>query len=153
KGSVAGSESGLTPGTVALAPNQAPGGGLAFRVTSNSGGHSTNIHLRSIRWGKLADIRDQQGILRHKDFVVEEDVASGNDYTVESNPVTEKTTITILSPYSELADSPYATKLAALESDLTVLEDKSLDPAELPPFPLVPRNATLVLEFDDILHT
>ncbi len=151
KGSVGKSISGLTPGSVAVAPNQAPGSVLAFMVAPNSGGRATSIHMTGVRWGKLADIRDQNGVLRHKDFLVEEDVVSNSSYFVENNPVTEKTTVTILAPFSELNDSLYVTRLALLEADLTVLEDKSLDPGELPPFPLVPRNAALVLEFDDLL--
>ncbi|MBL8857921.1 MAG: hypothetical protein JNL28_05405 [Planctomycetes bacterium] len=151
KGSVGGSASNLPQGSVAVTPNQAPGGNLAFIVTPNDGGRKTNLRLLGIRWGRLADIRDITGVLRHEDFVVDENVQSGNEYVVEINPVSEKTTVTIRSPFSTELGSPYVTRLNALEAGLTVLDDKSLDPSELPPFPLVPRNATLVLEFDDLI--
>src|SRR5436190_2296247 len=151
KGDVGGSTSGLPPGSLAEIPNQAPGSNLAFMVTDNDGGHATNIHIIGIRWGRLADIRDESGVLRHQDFVIDENVTSGNDYFVENNPVSEKTTVIIRSPYSAAVGSPYWTKLTALEADLTTLDDKSLDPSELPPYPLVPRNAALVIQFDDLL--
>ena len=151
KGSVGGSSSNLTQGSLVALPNQASGASLAFMVTGNDGGRATSLHVTGIRWGKLADIRDSSGVLRHEDFVVDENVQTGNDYLVENNPVSEKTTITIQSPFSGEVGSPYLTKLAALEASLTLLDDKSLDPTELPPYPLVPRNAALVVEFDDLL--
>lgn len=151
KGSVGGSSSNLTQGSLALLPNQAPGGSLSFMVAPNNGGNATSLRILGIRWGKLADIRDQTGVLRNKDFVIDENVATGNDYLVENNPVTEKTTVTIRAPFSGEVGSPYLTKLNALEANLTLLDDKSLDPSELPPYPLVPRNAALVVEFDDLL--
>lgn len=151
KGSVTGSSSNLQQGSLALQPGQAVNGNLAFMVEPNEGGRATSVHLEGIRWGRLADIRDLTGVLRHKDFVIDENIVTGNNYRVETNPVSEKTTVTILATYSPLPTSQYVTLLAALEADLVLLDDKSLDPSELPPFPLVPRNAALVLQFDDLI--
>lgn len=153
KGGSGGSTSGLTSGSLSLLPGQGGSSVLSFVVQPNQGGNATSLHLRAVRWGRLADIRDGDKRLRHTDFLVDENAATNSDFTVEINPVSEKTTITINYPFSTDPASQYAVVLAQLEGSLTALADKSLDPNELPPFPLVPRNAAVVLEFDDLLDS
>ncbi len=153
KGAVGGSASSLPQGSLALHPNQGPNSQLAFFVEPNSGGHATNLHIIGFHWGRLADIRDSNGILRFADFVINENVHTDNDYTVEINPVSEKTTVTVQAVYSSDPDSDFVIKVRALEGDLTQIADKSLDPSELPPYPLVPRNAALILQFNDLVDT
>jgi hypothetical protein len=153
KGSVGGSASHLPQGSLGLHPGQPPSGGQMFLVEHNDGGHESSLHLLRIRWGRLADVRDETGILRLRDFVVNENVQSGDDWLVETNPVSEKTSITILHPFSSDASSDFVAAVQFLESDLTQVPDVSLSPSELPPFPLVPRNAAIVLQFDDLIET
>jgi hypothetical protein len=151
KGSTGGSASNLPQGSLAMVPGQPPNGGLVFFVEPNKGGSATNLLLLNVRWGRLADIRDSNGILRLRDFVINENTVTGNDYLVEDNPVSEKTTVTIQAPFSTDAGSEFVAKVRALENDLTTLADFSLSPSELPPYPLVPRNAAIVLQFNDIV--
>jgi hypothetical protein len=151
KGSVGGSESNLPQGSLGLHPGQPPSGGQMFLVEPNDGGRGSSLHILRMRWGKLADVRDQNGILRLRDFVVNENVQSGDAWTVEINPVSEKTSVTILHPFSNEATSDFVAAVSSLESDLTQLPDVSLSPSELPPFPLVPRNAVIVIHFDDLV--
>ena len=151
KGSGTGSASNLPQGSLSLLPGQGNAGTLNFLVEPNGGGKKARLKIVSARWGRLADIRDGDGIVRHRDFVIGESVVSSNEYIVEANPVSEKTTVTIRSTFSTNPDSEYVLRLRALESSLTLLDDKSLSASELPPYPLVPRNAAIVLEFDDLV--
>src|SRR6185295_8220993 len=40
-----------------------------------------------------------------------------------------------------------------LDQNLTSVLDKSLDPSELPPFTLLPRNAAMMIRFNDLLDS
>lgn len=151
KGSGAVSASNLPQGSLALLPGQGVNGTLNFVVEPNGGGKKTRLKIVSMSWGRLADVRDIDGIVRHRDFVIGESIVSSSAYVVESNPVSEKTTVTIRSTFSTDPDSEYVIRLRELESSLTLIDDKSLSTSELPPFPLVPRNAAIVIHFDDLV--
>lgn len=133
-------------------------GSKRFVVEENSGGGATNLRIVGVAWGRLVNVRDQLGALQHTNYLVGEDIVSdGIDYDVSTNSVTLETTVTILYPYTPslvlggVETSPYQRAFAALDRNLGPIDDKSLDPSELPPFSLVPRNATLVVRFNDLL--
>lgn len=128
-----------------LAEVEAPG---AFLVDSNFRGTSTSLQIERISWGRLVDIADITDEIRHQDFVVNEGVQSGGPYVVETNPITDKTTVKINHTYQSAS---YLSALDELDNNLGPIFDKSLDVAELPPFPIMPRNAALSVQFNDLL--
>ena len=124
-------------------------GSKTFVVDENFGGQRTSVHLSSVMWGRMVNVRDSSGETQNSNLVVGEDIRTDNiDYQLDINPITEETTVTILHPAGTAA---YNSAFQRLDANLTPVLDKSLDPDELPPFTLVPRNAALVLKFNDLL--
>lgn len=127
-------------------------GSLRFVVDANSGGDSTNLRALNLSWGRLADVRDQLGILQQTDMVIGDDITNdGVDFLLSTNAITLRATVTIRHPYSPSTTSPYQRAFKRLDRNLIPVDDKSLDPSEIPPFSLVPRNAAVVVQFNDLL--
>ncbi|MCH2103527.1 MAG: hypothetical protein MK297_05870 [Planctomycetes bacterium] len=121
----------------------------AFVVDSNFRGTTTNLKIVRMSWGRLVDVLDVEGVKRHEDFVVNEGIQTDFvDYEVKTNPITDKTSVRILHPFGSAA---YVSALESLDDSLGPIFDKSLDVDELPPFPIMPRNAALSIQFNDIL--
>ncbi len=138
-------------GAVALVP---PGsvntnGSTYFIGAPNNGGQRSELRLQRVYWGRLVDVEDQTGARVSRDFAVGEDIVTSADYIVRRNPVTDRVTVRIL----RLAGTPeFAAILKSLDDNLILVDDKSLDQTvETPPYPVVPRNAAIVLEFDDLI--
>jgi len=119
-----------------------------FIVDSNFRGQSTSVQIDRISWGRLVDIADVDDVIRHEGFVVNEGVQTGGAYVVDTNPITDKTTVKIL--YS-FGSAGFVDALDELDNSLGPIFDKSLDVDELPPFPIMPRNAALSIQFNDLL--
>ena len=120
-----------------------------FLVEQNKAGNASAMFIQNVAWGRLVDVADIDGTVRHRDFVVGEDVRTdGVDFEVLANPITDQITVRIL---HEFATAPYVAALKRSEQNLTPVQSKSLSPSELPPFTVVPRNAAVVVRFDDIL--
>jgi hypothetical protein len=118
----------------------------------DQGGQAAEIHVTGVFWGRLVDV---YGIEREtgerslivRDFVVGPDVASdARDFELETSPIASITSVTVLPP---IGTSAFDAAWNRLDAGLVPIEDKSLDPAELPPFPKVPRDAAIVVRFDD----
>jgi hypothetical protein len=126
-------------------------GSNTFVVDANSGGQAGGLGIRQVLWGRLVNVRDSLGALQNTDMVVGDDIRSDNlDFALTVNPITEETTVQIL----HLAGTPaYVNAFLRLDQNLTSVLDKSLLPSELPPFTLLPRNAALVIKFNDLLDT
>ncbi len=125
-----------------------------FFVDSNKGGEASEFRIEKIFWGRLVDVYDydettDQTRLRYRDFVVGEDVQSdGVDYLLETNPITKQETLTIL---HRQGTQGFKKAFQRLDDNLGAVLPKSLQPFELPPYSLVPRNAVIVVRFDDLL--
>lgn len=127
-------------------------------VEENHAGGASQLRIVNLYWGRLVKVRDQLGVLQQSGMPVGEDIVSdGVDYLVETNAITLETTVTILHPYTDslvvggIETSPYQRAFRRLDRNLSPINDKSLDPSELPPFSLVPRNAAIVVQFNDLL--
>jgi hypothetical protein len=86
------------PGTEA----DKPGGGTFF-VDAHSNGAASRLHLPEIVWGRLVDVHallasgavDPEPVFR--DLVVSEAIiGDGFDFTLETNPVTQRTRLVVL---------------------------------------------------------
>ncbi len=142
--------SGAQAGTILAHPDTSIGSNT-FVVDPNGGGQLDGLQITQLAWGRLANVRDLHGDLQNTDMVIGEDIRSdGIDFDLIVNPITEETTVKIL----HIADTPaYVQAFERLELGLTSAIDKSLDPSELPPFTLVPRNAALLVQFNDLLDS
>ena len=125
-------------------------GSRQFIVDPNSGGSATSPRVVGLSWGRLANIYDSTGTLQARDMPIGQDIpdADPNLFSLEVNPITDETVITI----NAVAGTPaFQVGYQRLDQNLTPILDKSLEPNELPPYSLVPRNAALVIRFSDLI--
>lgn len=134
-----------------------------FVVEENKRGAAGGMKIVGLHWGRLVEVQDTwtdlSGETQHstifRDFVIGEDIRDGMvvpgvslALSLATNPITDAITVTV--PYQ--AGTPqFATVVRELERNLTPIDAKSLDPGELPPFSLAPRNCAIVIQFDDLL--
>ena len=142
--------SGFQQGTIVAQPDPTIGS-RTFVVDPNSGGQLGSLRITQLYWGRLVNVRDVNGDLQNTDMVIGDDIhTDGLDYELIVNPITEETTVKIL----HAAGTPaYVQAFQRLDQFLTTVLDKSLDPSELPPFSLVPRNSALMIKFNDLLDS
>ena len=138
------------PNTTGLMPpGSQTNGTVRFVVEDNNGGQKAALKLKSVLWGRLVDIEDVNGALQNRDYVVGEDILTSTDYQIRTNPVTDRTTVRIL--YTA-GTALYDAVFRSLDQNLILVSDKSLDQSvETPPYPVIPRNAAMVLVFDDLI--
>ena len=146
-----------TSGAVVEHPEPQLGSHLV-RIDPNVGGEAANLRITGVSWGRIAQVRDQLGTLQQNDLVIGEDIHSDfTDFQLDTNPITEETTVTILHPYTDSAivdgveTSPYQRALRRLDQNLTPITDRGVKVNDLGPFSLVPRNAAIVIQFNDLI--
>ncbi len=135
-------------GTSSGATNVNPDGTVWF-TSENSGGSASKLFIRDVFWGRLVDIFDVSGKLRHKDYLIGEDIQSdGVDYQLSINPVTEQASLTILRPFGS---GLYTLAFDRLDQNLGPILPKS-DTGSAPPYSFIPRNATIGVRFSDLIN-
>ncbi len=133
-----------------------PGGGTFF-VDQNSSGGSTRLRLADVTYGRLVDVHDVDASGTpstnpvFRDFVISEDVQSdGANYLLETNAITQKTRLVILrTKGAQSSSGTFDSLLVTAMSGLPVVTPR--DDAGSGPFSVVPRNACIMLRFDDCL--
>jgi len=134
--------------------------GRPYFVDPNESGVGQDLRLLDVFWGRLVDVFDvdEEGNTRARpifsDFVIDQNVPSnGQEYTLETNPITQGQRLIIHRPYSatEIGGSSFIALLRNAESGLPVVLAKNDDGSSAAPFSLVARNACLVLRFSDLL--
>jgi len=150
RGSPAPVTSGAPAGTILAQPDPTIGSNT-FVVDENHGGQSSTVKVKALLWGRLVEVRDVTGALQNSDMVVGEDIRTDNlDFSLESNGITEQTSVRIL----HAAGTPeYIAAFRRLDQNLTPVVDKDLNPETLPPFTLLPRNSAIVVRFDDLMDS
>lgn len=132
-----------------------PGGGTFF-VDENGSGGRTNLGLAEVRWGRLVDVHevdaagDRVELPVFRDMVIEPTILTGGSYVLDRNQVTQRERLTIKARKNGVPDpTDFDDLLAAARNQLPVVSIKNVSAA--PPFTAVPRNACLVVRFDDCL--
>ena len=150
-GTSASSSSGAAPGTLADNPNT----GGKFIVDAHKNGDGSTLSLSAVRWGRLVDLYDVDPVSGEpstepvfRDLLVDPAVESGANLVVRADPVTGKDEVVVL---HAVGTPGFAASLDDLENGLQPVMDKGLSATVLPPFTAWPRNAALVLQFDDLL--
>jgi hypothetical protein len=130
---------------------QNPATDLYFVVSDHQGGDTTSFRIDDVLWGRLVDVYDEtstEPVMR--DFVIGVDIVSnGFDYELTLDPLSERESLRILHP---IGTPEFASALGIAELNLQVLQKKGISPSELPPFTAVPRNATMVVLFNDLIE-
>lgn len=135
----------LQPGAVESKPD-----GTYFIVDPNNSGESTTMSLTSVTYGRLIDeVYDITGAaVLHRNLVIDMDIVSNTDYLIETNPVSQFTTLTILHTQGTAA---YESAFDQLFTGMEPILEKGLETTVLPPFTMIPRNAAMVVQFSDLL--
>lgn len=135
-----------------------PGGGSFFN-DKNEGGEAGSLKIADMSWGRIVDIHDideltgktdPQPVFR--DFVINETIQTdGQNYVLETNPVTQKTRLIVLREKKDDVTDEFTDLVKLAEQDLAPIQEKSDAPGTLPPFSLISRNSALVIRFNDLL--
>ena len=138
-----------------------PDGSGTFFVDPNQGGGATRLHLSQMFWARLVDVHDidARGVSSlepiFRDFTINENVQSdGTNYRLETNPITQKARLTILRRRGDpdVGLGTFDSLLRSAAQGLPAVIPKNDDGTSGEPFSFVARNATLVLQFDDLLR-
>jgi|FLOH01.1.fsa_nt_gi hypothetical protein len=122
--------------------------GTGWFTEANFGGSASKLYITDVFWGRLVNVFDGNGNLRHRDYLIGEDIRSdGVDYQLDINAVTEQASLTILHPHGT---GLYTLAFDRLDQNLGPILPKS-DSGSAPPFSFVPRNATIGVRFSDLI--
>jgi len=140
------------PGTPLDDPDYDGSGSRRLIVDPSRQGQGRELRLAALAWGRLADVysreTDGRRLRIHRDFVIGSDIESdGVDFLLEESPTTVQTKLSILHP---LDSAEYETAFRRIDRNLTPISDPGADPGS-GPFSAVPRNAAVLLRFDDLL--
>ncbi len=137
------------------------GSGNYFIEQQSQGGAASTVRLTGVSWGRLVRVSGlgaSQGngevlIPMFREFVISSDVqGDGLNYRLDTNPVTAQQTLVILRRVDEPGQPSFGQffdLLAEAEADLTAVNPLAAGGAGI--FSMVPRNATIVLQFDDLI--
>lgn len=164
------------PAAVNSAATKPGGSGLlngnAFIVQSSQAGKAVEWRLTDMAWGRLVDVYDTvptspdyasnpldpanyDSRLVYPDFVIGQSIDTAFDggelrWELGTSPVNGRQSLRI-SSNAETEKALFGQRVIQAASALEPVDPKSLMPSELPPFPVIARNATLVLSFDDLI--
>ncbi len=122
----------------------------------NDGGQAAQLMIEEVRWGRLVDIYDRTASgerrLQMTDYLVAESIGGDNDpvYELSSGVVDQREQVTINFD-RQLNPDGFHAALIETTTNLGVVKPVGINGTEIPPFPLVPRNATLMVRFSDLL--
>jgi hypothetical protein len=137
-----------------------PDGSGVFFNDANEGGEATALKVMSLSWGRLVDVHDIDEATGEtdpnpvfRDFVINESIQTdGQNYSLETNPVTQKTRLVVLREKKDDVTDEFINLVKSAAEDLSPVQEKSDAPGTLPPFSFVARNAALVVRFNDLLE-
>ena len=161
-----GSGGGSGEGMVGLvgAELEKPDGSGTFFNDLNEGGKAGSLRIVDVSWGRLVDVHDilattadgdaleTDPIPTFRDIVINETIQSdGQDYRLETNPVSQKTRLVILREKVDDETDEFAPLFSLAVADLAPVQAMSDLPGTPGPFSFVARNAALVVRFNDLL--
>ena len=135
-----------------------PDGSGSYFADPHAAGRRGRFRLAEVVWGRLVDVHDVGPDGRpgtapvFRDFVINENVQTdATAYRLETNPITQQTRLVIRRQRGAPATggATFDELLRAAAANLPAVIAKGEGAAG--PFSLVPRNACLVLRFDDLL--
>ena len=126
------------------------GGCISASGSSGLGGNTKKtlgLFLESVDWGRLVDVRDQNGVLVEADVLINHLLETDSiNFEIITNPVSQKETLNIL---RDASSSSFASLLATAKANLENVGEKNTNSA--PPFTEVARNATIRLQFSEFI--
>lgn len=136
-------------------PNISPSG--MFLADANNAGLGQRVHVAGLSWGRLTNVYGLDGsgnrVLMQEDFVIGGSLDTDlQNYLLESNAVTGQQNLTILREVdTEAGLADFFSLLRLAENGLIPVFDQAVDDTGV--FTMVPRNAVIVIQFDDLIDT
>ncbi|MCC6408404.1 MAG: hypothetical protein IT453_14660, partial [Planctomycetes bacterium] len=130
-----------------------PSGELRFDAPHH-GGQAPELTLRSVYAGRLVDLyaaaSGGEPELVARDFLAPADIAPTTaDWTLDFDDFAGREQLVVSHPRT----SPlFLDVVAKLDAGVERVLEHGLAPSELPPYTVIARNATLALEFDDLIE-
>ncbi len=137
-----------------------PNSNLYFVSDPNSGGQATELLIAEAMWGRLVDVYDQYfdaqqaktvSHLILKGFLIGDDIDNSTnplEFKLEANAATGVESLVI---FAKVGTPEFGSALNQVVQNLAPMLPKGLSAS--PPFTAVPRNAALVLRFNDLLDS
>ncbi len=122
----------------------------------HSGGESTEVHLTSVRYGRLVDVfglnAEGAEVPMATDFVIRQSLVSDAlDYRLSTNGVTAQELLLVRRNVDDPAElEEFRELLRAAAENLDPIHVQGLETSGV--YSMLPRNAALVLTFDDLLY-
>lgn len=117
---------------------------------AHHGGRAERVHLARLAWGRLVDVFDARFELVRSQLVIGEQIQTdGVDFELDGGGLSGIPTLRIL---HQAGTPEFESALERAEQGLVELPLRGLESAELARVPMVPRDAALVLQFDDLLE-
>ncbi|HIF40010.1 MAG TPA: hypothetical protein EYQ74_02780 [Planctomycetes bacterium] len=129
-------------------------------VDSSSGGAGSELRITRHSWGRLLDVYAMDGsgtrVLMNEDFLVDPSLVTDNfNYVLETSPVNSQQVLVILYNVDDTSQgggrSKFYQYLKLAESGIKPIDDTGISGSGL--FTMVPRNATIMVQFDDLLDS
>ena len=143
------------PGTIIEDPS---GSGLRFFVDPNSGGSASKFRINRVVWGRLVQVFGRgpfgdERIPMNKNFLISATLSSQGSFTLELNPVTSQQIMIINRDVTDLSPGggreQFYNVLKNTEANLSFVQDQAQTSSGV--FTMVPRNSTMMVQFDDLL--
>lgn len=133
-----------------------------FFTTAHQEGAAAEPRLVEVLWGRAVDVYgldEATGLPedepRFRDLVVDPRVATSAEFRLGRDPVTSRSTLVVEQSALEADGRPSAAfleRVRRLAGELVTVDAEGVDASGAAPLSVVPRNATLVLVFDDLLN-
>lgn len=155
---IAGCGGGSSPTLTGGGPPVDNGGTEFFFQDPHSGGQASNFRLANLAFGRLVELFGRESgtgrrVAMASDFVIDQEIESAvNEFTLEVNAVTGQEILIIERDPNDPVERVQFLEIARSISD-------SLDPIQVRDltstgvFSMLPRNAALVMTFDDLLDS
>ena len=133
-------------------------GSKYFLQTPHEDGDADALFVSGVHWGRLVQVMDGEGDPQMRDFLIAHSIRDGDafspsiggvmHYGLKRNPVTGDFAVTIPAKGGTVR---FLEALLNLEAGLDEVVDRGIGANELGPFTMVPRNATIAFDFQDLL--
>jgi len=143
-------------------PNQNPGGGSSFAGVgnfyfedSNFGGNASSVRIAEMGFGRLVELFGENAsgdpVLMASDYVIDQNLtSSANNFTIETNAVTGQVSFTVHRNVEDPTERAQFLSIARAAAEaIDPIQVRDLNSTGV--FSMVPRNAAVVIVFDDLL--
>lgn len=142
------------PGSIISDPG---GSGTSFIADVNQSGNASDLRLARVSWGRKVEVfgldLDGMRVPMNSSFLIGGSLSTDSNYLLETNPVTSEEALIIMRDVTDLTTGGGYTQFYTLlrSAGDTISFITPLAPGQSGVYSQVPRNATLSIQFNDLL--